>query len=122
MEQNAQDNNQNDEYMMEPPTSGSFLERYRLARSPSAPTSPVVAPAAAPASPQSPSPPSPRTAAPKPGAAQVWGSVFHPLGRSPKSAARYDSPSHNHGEGGSVSELHDEGRATAISIDRVRED
>jgi hypothetical protein len=117
-----QGDGQADEYI-DPPTSGSFLERYRLARTSSTPSSPAVAPAAAPPSPPAAAPPSPRSAArPKSGAAHVWGAVFHPLGRSPTSAARYDSPSVNHGEGGSISELHDEGRASANHIDRLRED
>lgn len=40
----------------------------------------------------------------------VWASTFHPGGRSPRSAARFDSHSAT-GDGKSVSEMHDAGRA-----------
>jgi hypothetical protein len=55
----------------------------------------------------------------KAGAAEVWGAVFHPLGRSPKSAARFDNPVHGDGQGGSVSELHDEGRRSVGKISEI---
>lgn len=105
---------------MEPPNSASFLERYRQARS--APSTPVAAPAVSPASPPSPTPPlteSPKAVPRRAAAAQIWGSVFHPLGRSPTNASRYDHTPDPHGQGQSVSEIHDSGRASAINIGKL---
>lgn len=96
--------------LFEPATGGNFLERYRLARQASAPSSPATAPRAVP------------TRKSSQGAMQVWGSVFHPLGKSPTGADRYDSTSvSKHGTGDSVSEMHDEARSSALSLDEIRE-
>lgn len=118
--------------MDEDPASGAtFLSRYRAARSqsidaeptsPSSPTSPTApaAPAAPPAepAPEAKAPTSPRTV-PRP-AAKVWGSVFHPAGRSPTTGSRYDTPS-TPGAGESASELHDAGRAGMTIHGRIQD-
>jgi len=96
----------------DPSSGGNFLERYRAAR---AGTSPATAPAAAPSS-----PPALKTASPPRSPASsktqaVWSSTFHPLGRSAKSASRYDSGS-SHGTGASTSEMLEK-KTKTISLD-----
>lgn len=131
---------------MEPPSFGTFLDRYRRAReaatatlssaappntSPSSAPStprPVPAPSALappslslpgsppqhhpPASPSSSagSLPGSPVASPRRVAVEknVWGPVFHPLGRSVHTAKRYDGVDKPPGSGESTSELHDQ--------------
>lgn len=100
----------------DPPTAGSFLSRYREAKAPVLEKDVSSVPGAG--APEAGgvaggggggggAPTSPR-AIPKP--KDVWASTFHPGGRSPRSAARFDSRSAS-GDGKSVSEMHDAGRA-----------
>lgn len=51
----------------------------------------------------------------------VWSSVFHPLGKSPKGADRYDLGRKPSGMGESVSEIHDMGRM-GNNLDEKKED
>lgn len=98
-----------DHFGEDPPDAANFLQRYREARAASAPNSPAQK---APSSPQ----PSPKRT-PSGGARRgVWGVVFHPLGKSPTSADRYDlSPGQRSAPGMSASEVHAKG--TGISLD-----
>lgn len=102
----------------EPPTASSFLSRYRAAKSP-----PLETPALDPQpslpvgdAVATPPPASPR---PVPKAAKVWSSTFHPGGRSPRTAARFDSGKTLSGDGNSVSEMHDAGRADVDVVGKI---
>lgn len=115
----------------DPSGAGNFLERYNQARnagrgdnatdsaqSTTPPTTPKTDAKVAPSSPASSSPtrsksvPIRSTEAAK----NVWGSVFHPLGRSPKSANRYDlGRGKLAGPGQSASEEHAKG--SGIDLD-----
>lgn len=115
-----------DEY--EPTGSANFLERYRSARSSlsipgrlspssSAPNSPNVQ-AKPPQSPKSAQ--SPKTVGSP--AKDIWTRVFHPLGRSPKGASRYDLGQNSASPyGESISEIHAKGIAP-IRLDRVSDE
>lgn len=110
----------------DPSGAGNFLQRYHQARSAaqksessdktssSTPNTPEVS------NPSPPPPPSPRSK-PVPissteAAKNVWGSVFHPLGRSPRGADRYDlGRGQLAGPGQSASEQHAKG--TGIDLD-----
>lgn len=117
----------NEQDFTDPSGAGNFLERYnqmRSARSSSAPTTSSSEPSTPTTSNLAPPPPSsPTSLQSKPvpinrsdAAKNVWGSVFHPLGRSPKSAARYDlSRGQESKPGYSASEVHSKG--TGISLD-----
>lgn len=119
------------EDFFEPSDAHNFLQRYHEARSSSSPTSPtqsVPVPVPTPASPVSPSssataasPPSPRRQSSRDIAKTIWGSVFHPLGKSPTTADRYDlSRGQTSVPGMSASEVHAKG--TGISLDAPQED
>lgn len=101
---------------IEPPSAGNFLQRYREARNASSPPTPSQA------APASPPPPASLRSQPvsisrADNAKKVWGSVFHPLGRSPTSADRYDlSRGQKTSPGFSASELHAMG--SGISLDQ----
>lgn len=58
---------------------------------------------------------------PSAAAKSIWGNVFHPLGRSPTSADRYDlSPGQPSPPGHSASEEHAKG--SGISLDIKQDD
>lgn len=97
----------------DPSSGGNFLERYRAAR---ATTSPSTTAAAAPASPPTLKPSTSPPRSPSGSKTQaVWSSTFHPLGRSAKSASRYDSAAAP-GTGSSTSEMLEK-KAKTISLD-----
>ena len=117
----------------EPPTGANFLERYRKARPHSNPSSPKQGPTSPPQTPktgelpkikldsspttQSPqAPKSPRVAG-RNRAESVWHSVFHPLGKSPKTADRYDLGRGNASPmGESASEIHAKGAGNNLDV------
>lgn len=108
---------------MEEPTSGAtFLSRYRAARTPSTETvaAPSAQSAAVAATPKSPAPTSPKAVPAARPSAQVWGSVFHPGGRSPTTGSRYETPTAP-GLGESASEMHDAGVAGMVVHGRIED-
>lgn len=87
-----------DVFEEEPPAAGNFLSRYRQAKSPSLPVPPVE---------EKPVIVGKGGKSPRATAMNVWGSVFHPLGKSPTSADRYDlGQGQQSAPGHSVSEEH----------------
>lgn len=109
----------------DPSGAGNFLHRYnqmRSAQSSSSPTSSSEPSTPTTSNPSPPPPPSPTSLRSKPipinrsdAAKHVWGSVFHPLGRSPKSAARYDlSRGQESKPGHSASEVHSKGSGMSL--------
>lgn len=104
-----------EDHFQDPADAANFLSRYREARRASAPSSPAMS------IPNPPNPPSPRRMSRTENARNVWGSVFHPLGKSPTSADRYDlSPGQTSAPGFSASEVHSKG--TGISLDAKVDD
>lgn len=112
----ASNNTANAGDFSDPSSGGNFLERYRAAR---AANSPTATAAAAPASPPGLKPTPSASSPPRsPSASKtqaVWSSTFHPLGRSAKSASRYDSAAAP-GTGSSTSEMLEK-KAKTISLD-----
>lgn len=129
-------NNTNNDDYFEPAGAGNFLQRYHEMRAAAAANTPTKSSSSSdmtstPTTPTQnklnnpPSPPSSPSLRSKPlpiannrsaAAKNVWGSVFHPLGRSPKTADRYDlSRGQQAAPGLSASELHAKG--SGISLD-----
>eukprot|EP00189_Rhodosorus_marinus_P005598 CAMPEP_0113968262 /NCGR_PEP_ID=MMETSP0011_2-20120614/9424_1 /TAXON_ID=101924 /ORGANISM="Rhodosorus marinus" /LENGTH=108 /DNA_ID=CAMNT_0000981309 /DNA_START=253 /DNA_END=579 /DNA_ORIENTATION=+ /assembly_acc=CAM_ASM_000156 len=101
-----------DEY--EPSNAANFLNRYHSWRMEKQATSPPTSPTLS----------SPHTAQKRNTTKDVWSSVFHPNGRAPTGASRYDAwgrsskeTSPKIGGGESMSEIHDYSKMKQISLD-----
>lgn len=114
---------------IDPSGAGNFLQRYnqvRNATSASTSNSSSTPNTNTKQSPPAPSSPTNIPSKPVPvnrvgGAKNVWGSVFHPLGRSPTSADRYDLGRGQQSKPGySASEVHSKG--SGMSLDDRQND